>query len=147
MTSSARTHLPHASFSRPGAARLESWVSGFFTPSTRLRPEQALPVNRPPCTGRPQGPPLGVPVSDLLLGRSELGSVFVDCVDAYPEAFELKIRATTSLTYRYLQHVGALAAVQTVTAWAEGTCCRSSPAASRVPSRSGTSRAWTSPPT
>jgi hypothetical protein len=81
-------------------------VSNFFAPSTRRGPEQALPVSRPPWTGRPQGPPLGVAVSDLLLGRSEVASVFVDYVDAYPEGFELKIRASTSLSYRELGRPG-----------------------------------------
>jgi hypothetical protein len=81
-------------------------VSNFFRPSPLVWPERAVPGNPPPWTGRPQGPPLGVAVSDLLLGRSELASVFVDYVDAYPEGFELKIRATTSLAYRELSRPG-----------------------------------------
>jgi hypothetical protein len=81
-------------------------VSDFFEHSAHPLPERAVPGNPPPWTGRPQGAPLGVAASDLLLARSELASVYVDYVDAYPEGFELEIRAITSLTYRELARPG-----------------------------------------
>jgi hypothetical protein len=81
-------------------------VSGFFEPPPSPWPEQAEPVNPPPWTGRPQGPPLGAAVSDLLLARSEQAAVYVDYVDAYPEGFELEIRASTSVAYHELGREG-----------------------------------------
>jgi len=82
-------------------------VGDFFKPFVaRRRAEQALRVDRPPWTGRPQGPPLGAVVSDLLLGRSKLASVFIDYVDAFPQGFELKIRAITRLSPRELGRPG-----------------------------------------
>ena len=65
-----------------------------------------MAVSRPPWTGRPQGPPLGVAVSDLLLARSELASVYLDYVDAYPEGFELEIRAVASIAYDEFERKG-----------------------------------------
>jgi hypothetical protein len=81
-------------------------VSGFFEPPPSPWPEQAEPVNSPPWTGRPQGPPLGAAVSGLLLARSEQAAVYVDYVDAYPEGFELEIRASTSVAYHELGRAG-----------------------------------------
>jgi hypothetical protein len=81
-------------------------VSGFFEPPPSPWPEQAEQVNPPPWTGRPQGPPLGAAVSGLLLARSEQAAVYVDYVDAYPEGFELEIRASTSVAYDELGREG-----------------------------------------
>jgi hypothetical protein len=81
-------------------------VSEFFEPPPSPSLEQAEPVNPPPWTGRPQGPPLGVAVSELLLARSERAAVYVDYVDAYPEGFELKIRASTTVAYHELSREG-----------------------------------------
>lgn len=81
-------------------------MSGFFEPPPSPWPEQAEPVNPPPWTGRPQGPPLGVAVSELLLARSEQAAVYVDYVDAYSEGFELAIRASTSVAYHELGREG-----------------------------------------
>jgi hypothetical protein len=47
-----------------------------------------------------------VAVSELLLARSERGAVYVDYVDAYPEGFELAIRASTSVAYHELGREG-----------------------------------------
>jgi hypothetical protein len=81
-------------------------VSRFFQPPPNPWPEQPAPGNPPPWTGRPQGPPLGALISDLLLARSDRAAVYVDYLDAYPEGFELKIRANTSLAYRELGRAG-----------------------------------------
>jgi hypothetical protein len=81
-------------------------VSGFFEPPPKPWPEQAQPVNSPPWTGRPQGPPLGAVVSELRLARSKQAEVFVDYVDAYPQGFELEIRASTSVAYHELAREG-----------------------------------------
>jgi hypothetical protein len=81
-------------------------VSRFFESPPNPWPEQVAPANPPPWTGRPQGPPLGVVVSDLLLARSDLAAVYVDYVDAYPEGFELEIRATTSVACHELAREG-----------------------------------------
>jgi hypothetical protein len=81
-------------------------VSGLFEPPPSPWPEQAELVNPPPWTGRPQGPPLGAAVSELLLARSEQAAVYVDYVDAYPEGFELEIRASTSVAYHELGREG-----------------------------------------
>ena len=77
-----------------------------FEPSPSPCSEQAEPVNPPPWTGRPQGPPLGAAVSGLLLARSERAAVYVDCVDAYPEGFELEIRASASVAFHGLGREG-----------------------------------------
>lgn len=69
-------------------------------------PDQAEPVNPPPWTGRPQGPPLGAAVSELLLARSEQAAVYVDYLDAYPEGFELVIGVGASVAYRELGRDG-----------------------------------------
>ena len=81
-------------------------MSGFFEPPPSPWPEQAEPVNPPPWTGRPQGPPPGAVVSELLLARSEQAAVCVDYVDAYPEGFELEIRASTRVAYHELGREG-----------------------------------------
>jgi hypothetical protein len=81
-------------------------VSGFFEPPPSPWPEQAEGGEAPPWTGRPQGPPLGAVVSELLLARSEQAAVYVDYVDAYPEGFELEIRASTSVAYHELGREG-----------------------------------------
>jgi hypothetical protein len=80
-------------------------VSRFFQPPNPW-PEQAAPANPPPWTGRPQGPPLGVVVRDLLLARSDQATIYVDYLDAYPEGFELEIRASTSVGYGKLAREG-----------------------------------------
>ena len=41
-------------------------------------------------------------VSGLLLACSEQAAVYVDYVDAYPEGFELEIRASTSVGFTSL---------------------------------------------
>jgi hypothetical protein len=81
-------------------------VRGFFEPSPSVWPDQAEPVSPPPWTGRPQGPPLGAAVSELLLARSKRAAVYVDYVDAYPEGFELEIRASASVAYHELAREG-----------------------------------------
>ncbi len=81
-------------------------MSGFFAPPPSPRPERAELVNPPPWTGRPQGPPLGAVVSELLLARSEQAALYIDYVDAYPEGFELEIRASTSAAYHELAREG-----------------------------------------
>jgi hypothetical protein len=45
-------------------------------------------------------------VSELLLARSDQAAVYVDYVDAYPEGFELEIRASTSVAYHELAREG-----------------------------------------
>ena len=81
-------------------------MSGFFEPPPSPWPERAEPVNPPPWTGRPQGPPPGAAVSELLLARSEQAAVYVEYVDAYPEGFELGIHASTSVAYHALGRDG-----------------------------------------
>jgi hypothetical protein len=81
-------------------------VSRFFEPPPNPWPEQAALANPPPWTGRPQGAPLGAVVSDLLLARSDRAAVYVDYLDAYPEGFELEIRASTSVAYHELAREG-----------------------------------------
>jgi hypothetical protein len=81
-------------------------VSRFFEPPPNPWPEQAAPANAPPWTGRPHGAPLGAVVSDLLLARSDRAAVYVDYLDAYPDGFELEIRANTSVAYRDLAREG-----------------------------------------
>ena len=81
-------------------------MRGFFEPSPSVWPDQAEPVSPPPWTGRPQGPPLGAAVSELLLARSKRAAVYVDYVDAYPEGFELEIRASASVAYHELAREG-----------------------------------------
>jgi hypothetical protein len=44
--------------------------------------------------------------SDLLLARSDRAAVYVDYLDAYPEGFELEIRASTSVAYHELAREG-----------------------------------------
>jgi hypothetical protein len=81
-------------------------VKGFFKPPPNPWPKEAEPVNLPPWTGRPQGPPLGVVVSELLVARSAQATVCVGYIDAYPEGFELEIRASSSVAYRELGREG-----------------------------------------
>lgn len=81
-------------------------MSRFFEPPPDPWPEQAAPANPPPWTGRPQGAPLGTVVSDLLLARSDRAAVYVDYLDAYPEGFELKVRASASVAYDELAREG-----------------------------------------
>lgn len=81
-------------------------MNGFFEPPPNPWPEQAAPANPPPWTGRPQGPPLGAVVSDLLLARSDRGAVYVDYLDAFPDGFELEIGASTSVAYQELAREG-----------------------------------------
>jgi hypothetical protein len=45
-------------------------------------------------------------ISELLLARSEQAEVWVDYLDAYPEGFELEIRASTSVAYHELARDG-----------------------------------------
>ena len=81
-------------------------MDGFFEAPPSPWPEQAEPVNPPPWTGRPQGPPLGMTVSELLLARSEQAAVYVEYIDAFPAGFELEIRAITSVAYHALGREG-----------------------------------------
>ena len=81
-------------------------MSRFFEPPPDPWPEQGARVNAPPWTGRPQGPPLGAVLSDLLLARSEQAAVYIDYLDAYPEGFELEIRTSTSVAYHELDREG-----------------------------------------
>jgi hypothetical protein len=81
-------------------------VSGFFKPPPSPWPEQAEPRNSPLWTGRPHGPPLGAVVDELLLARSKQAAIYVDYVDAFPEGFELEIRASTSIAYPELARAG-----------------------------------------
>ena len=81
-------------------------MSRFFEPPPDPWPEQAAPANPPPWTGRPQGPPLGVVVSDLLLARSDQAAIYVEYLDAYPDGFELAVRASTSVAYHELAREG-----------------------------------------
>jgi len=81
-------------------------VSRFFEPHPDPWPDQAAPADAPSWTGRPQGVPLGVVVEDVLLARSDRAKVYVDYLDAYPEGFELEIRASTSVAYHDLVRGG-----------------------------------------
>jgi hypothetical protein len=81
-------------------------VSRFFEPPPNPFPEAAALANPPPWTGRPQGPPLGAVVGDVLLAGSERATVYLDYLDAYPEGFELKIRASTIVAYHELAREG-----------------------------------------
>ncbi|MFZ0387547.1 MAG: hypothetical protein WAL22_17930 [Solirubrobacteraceae bacterium] len=82
-------------------------MSAFFEPPPPWPwPERAEPGSPPPWTGRPQGPPLGAAVSELLLARSQRAAVYVDYLDAYPDGFELEIRASTSVAYHALTRDG-----------------------------------------
>jgi hypothetical protein len=90
-----------------GAARPRvASVSPFFQPPSRPSLEFADGGEPPPWTGRPQGPPLGAAVSELLLGRSEQAAVYLAYIDAYPEGLELEITATASVAYRELRREG-----------------------------------------
>jgi hypothetical protein len=77
-------------------------VSRFFEPPPNPFPEAAALANPPPWTGRPQGPPLGAVLGDLLLAGSDRATVYLDYLDAYPEGFELEILASTSVAYHEL---------------------------------------------
>lgn len=81
-------------------------MSGFFRPPPDPCLEQAEPLNSPPWTGRPQGPPLGVVVDELLLARSDQAAIYVDYLDAFPEGFELEISASTKVAYHELARAG-----------------------------------------
>lgn len=81
-------------------------MSRFFEPPPNPFPEQAALANPPAWTGRPQGPPLGAVLGDLLLAGSDRATVYVDYLDAYPEGFELEIRASTSVAYHELAREG-----------------------------------------
>lgn len=77
-------------------------MSRFFEPPPDPWPEQEEAVNPPPWTGRPQGAPLGAAVGELLLARSRQAAAWLEYIDAYPEGFELEIRASTSVAYHEL---------------------------------------------
>lgn len=81
-------------------------MRGFFKPPPSPWPEQTKPLNSPPWTGRPQGPPLGAAVEELLLARSEQAAIYVDYLDAFPEGFELEISASTKVAYHELGRAG-----------------------------------------
>ena len=81
-------------------------MSQFFELPPNPWPAQTGPGDPPPWTGRPHGRPLGVAVSDLLLARSDQAAIYVDYLDAYPDGFELEIRASTSLGYDELAREG-----------------------------------------
>jgi hypothetical protein len=81
-------------------------VTGFFQPPPSPWPEQAEWRNAPPWTGRPQGPPLGAAVGDLLLAHSEFAAVHVAYIDAYPDGFELEIATSTRVAFHDLCREG-----------------------------------------
>jgi hypothetical protein len=81
-------------------------VGGFFQPPPDPWPEQAELRCAPPWTGRPQGAPPGAAVGELLLARSELAEVRIAYIDAYPEGFELEIRASTRVAFQDLRRDG-----------------------------------------
>ena len=81
-------------------------MGDFFEPPPRPWPEQAPARNAPPWTGRPQGQPLGVVVEGLLLARSRQATVELAYIDAFPEGFELEIRASANIEYRALARQG-----------------------------------------
>jgi hypothetical protein len=47
-----------------------------------------------------------VVVSDLLLARSDQGAIYLEYLDAYPDGFELMVRASTSVAYDELAREG-----------------------------------------
>jgi hypothetical protein len=81
-------------------------VSRFFEPPPDPWPDQAAPADAPSWTGRPQGVPLGVVVEGVLLARSDRAKVYIDYIDAYPDGFELEIRASTNVAYHELARGG-----------------------------------------
>jgi hypothetical protein len=74
-------------------------VSDFFQPRPSVPIEQAEGGDAPPWTGRPQGSPPGEVLNDLVLSRSERATLSIAYLDAYPEGFELKINASTTVAY------------------------------------------------
>jgi hypothetical protein len=78
----------------------------FFRPPPDPWPEQVEPVDPPPWTGRPKGPPPGAAISELLLARSARAAIHLDYIDAFPGGFELQIRAETDIAYHDLCREG-----------------------------------------
>jgi hypothetical protein len=81
-------------------------MSGFFRPPPSRPTDQADGGDAPPWTGRPEGAPLGEVLSELVLARSERGTLSIAYLDAYPEGFELEITATTTVAYDDLGREG-----------------------------------------
>ncbi|HLH64786.1 MAG TPA: hypothetical protein VKV27_03735 [Solirubrobacteraceae bacterium] len=70
----------------------------FFEPPARA-PASQQPGGAPPWTGRPLGPPPGEVLRELVLARSKAATIWIEYLDAYPQGFELKIRARTDIAY------------------------------------------------
>ncbi len=81
-------------------------VSDFFQPPPSGSVEQAEGGEAPPWTGRPHGAPPGEVLSEMVLGRSERATLSIAYLDAYPEGFELKIAARTTLGWGELSREG-----------------------------------------
>jgi hypothetical protein len=81
-------------------------VSEFFLPPLDPQPEQAPALNPPPWTGRRHGRQVSEAVSDVVLARSELVTVSIGYLDAYPSGFELEISGTTSVAFHALHREG-----------------------------------------
>jgi hypothetical protein len=81
-------------------------VHDYFEPPPDPWPEQAPVSNAPRWTGRPHGRQVSEAISDLVLGESELATVLIAYVDAYPDGFEIEISASTTVAYRELRRDG-----------------------------------------
>jgi hypothetical protein len=81
-------------------------VGDFFQPPPSVPPERAVGGHAPPWTGRPQGPPPGEVLSELVLSRSETAALSIAYLDAYPDGFELEIEARTTVAYDELRREG-----------------------------------------
>jgi hypothetical protein len=78
-------------------------VGEFFQPPSSASPEQAEGGDPPPWTGRPQGTPPGVVLSDLELARSRAAAVYIAYLDAYPEGFEFDVEVIIAATEHELR--------------------------------------------
>jgi hypothetical protein len=81
-------------------------VTEFFLPPPDPQPEQAPPRDPPPWTGRRHGRQVNEVVRDVMLATSELATVSIGYIDAYPCGFELEISGTTSVTFHALRREG-----------------------------------------
>ncbi len=81
-------------------------MSDFFQPPPSGAVEQAEGGDAPPWTGRPHGAPPGEVLSDLLLSRAERVTLSIAYLDAYPDGFELKIAASTTVAWNKLSREG-----------------------------------------
>jgi hypothetical protein len=81
-------------------------VSAFFLPPPLLAAERSQGGEAPAWTGRPKGAPPGEVLSELVLSRSERGTLSIAYLDAYPEGFELEINASTTIAYHDLSREG-----------------------------------------